>query len=43
MNYEADSFTKQILFLNDQESIAQVSANPFMYFHTTPFLGLSLG
>lgn len=35
---EADSFTKQILVFNDQESIAQISANLFTYFHTTPFL-----
>lgn len=37
MFYEADSFTKQFLFFNDQESIAQISANLCMYFHTTPF------
>lgn len=38
MFHEADSFTKQISSFNDQKSIAQISANLCMYFHTTPFL-----
>lgn len=39
MIYEADSFTKEILFFNDQESIAQIYANLFYVFsrHSFPY------